>query len=71
MMTWITDRGESRYGPLRVTVLDDSESLDTLLANFEMFLLACGWPLPKGSHIGYEYEEYDDGTPGEYPEETT
>jgi len=40
-----------------VTVQTDVVTLDELVLVFERFLLACGYGLPGGAHIGYEYEE--------------
>lgn len=50
----------SRYAehdPLvTITISKESELSETIEA-FETFLLAVGYMLPKGAHIGFEYEE--------------
>jgi hypothetical protein len=32
-------------------------TVEELCENFESFLKACGYSLPEGAHIGYEYED--------------
>jgi hypothetical protein len=39
-----------------MTISKDSELSETIEA-FEIFLLAVGYMLPKGAHIGVEYED--------------
>jgi hypothetical protein len=50
----------SRYAehdPLvTITISKESELSETIEA-FETFLLAVGYMLPKGAHIGFEYED--------------
>lgn len=42
-------------------------SLDEVVEAFEYFLKGCGYHLPDGKHIGYEYDE-DDSDLGNCPE---
>ena len=44
-----------------ITVTTDAVSLEDLVPVFERFLLACGYILPSGCHIGYEYDETNGG----------
>jgi hypothetical protein len=39
-----------------ITISKDSELSETIEA-FETFLLAVGYMLPKGAHLGFEYED--------------
>ena len=65
-------RDESPYtthGPAEIVIRDNREGLETMVECFEHFIAAMRYVLPEGAHIGYEYEEYNDGTPGEYDED--
>lgn len=48
-----------------ITLSTEAVTLDDILEACERFLRACGFSLPEGAHIGYEYEDYLEG--GKYP----
>lgn len=37
--------------------LPDHLTLPEMIENFERFLIACGYVLPEGATLGYEYHE--------------
>lgn len=40
-----------------VSLSTDAVNLEEICAAFQRFLLAIGFTLPEGAHIGYEYDE--------------
>ena len=40
-----------------VNITTHAVSIEAVIDVFERFLLACGWGLPEGAHIGIEEEE--------------
>jgi len=65
MIEFRYNNGEERGNPwgrqpdTKVTVTTDAVTLDELVPVFERFLLACGFGLPPGAHIGYEYDDVE------------